>query len=263
MAARRPDPGREVRVKADPGFGLSRVIEVEDWRERFPWLVQGVTLRDASGSDFDFGLSGEGSLGVGLRRWTGLRDLVGMDTVVVSRQVHGATVRSHRISSPGFLLAPDCDGHITGAAGLLVAVTVADCVPVFLVTPESRVVALLHAGWRGIAAGVLEAGIDAFEDRFGVHPSELWVHLGPSVCGDCYEVGPEVHAALGLPESRRPGLLDLRGHLAERAEAAGVRSERLGVSAYCTMEDGGFFSHRGGDPGRQVAYLGVRPLAAR
>src|SRR5690606_18360795 len=104
---------------------------------------------------------------------------------------------------------PAIDGHATRAPGLLLAVSVADCVPVSLVDPERRAVALLHAGWRGAAAGILERGLEVLAERLLARPEDLHVHLGPAICGGCYEVGPEVHRALGLPEPPAPAPVDL------------------------------------------------------
>lgn len=137
-------------------------------------------------------------------------------------------------------------------------VTVADCVPVFLLDPGKRAVAVLHAGWRGAASGILERGVEAMADTFESRPKDLFLHLGPSICGACYEVGPEVHRALGLPETPRPSPIDLRGHLAALALAGGVDGSRVTVSGWCTRCDGSpFFSHRRGDRKRQVAFMGI------
>ena len=255
---------REGGSREEARSGAPPAVEVVSWSEELPWLVQGVTTRGSSAGhsdgrgELDLRLSGEVPVRATLDRWTFLTEALAMESVVVARQPHGPTVRTHRLAAPGIHIAPDCDGHLTRDPGLLLAVTVGDCVPVFLVAPGQRLVALLHAGWRGIAAGILERGIHAFEERFGIDPDELLVHLGPAICGSCYEVGPEVHRALHLPDPGRPIPLDLRAILWERAARAGVPPERIGASAYCTVEDPRFFSHRGGDLGRQVAYLGVR-----
>jgi hypothetical protein len=91
-------------------------------------------------------------------------------------------------------------------------------------------------------------------------PGDLLVHFGPSICGACYEVGPEVFSALGLDAPPGPAPLDLRGALAARAVAAGVRATNVSVSGLCTRcSRDGLFSHRGGDRARQVAYLGIAP----
>ena len=140
-------------------------------------------------------------------------------------------------------------------------VTVADCVPVFLADPTRRALALLHAGWRGVVAGVLEKGISGLGSRFGSRPRDIFVHMGPSICGTCYEVGPEVHHALGLPVPDEPTAVDLRTILGQRALSGGILEGHITVSGFCTLCPGSpFFSHRRGEGQRQLGYLGVRPL---
>jgi hypothetical protein len=137
-------------------------------------------------------------------------------------------------------------------------VTVADCVPVFVVDPHRRVVGLLHAGWRGTAAGILEAGVSLLAGQSEAEPGNLLVHLGPAICGSCYEVGPEVHAALGLHEPGTPTPVDLRGLLAEKALDLGVMGANITRSTFCTLCGASpFFSHRGGATQRQVGFLGI------
>jgi len=240
-------------IREAPRPGPVPYVLRDDWAEAFPWLIQGVTVREVDLRLFGASLE-EGALD----RWGALGEALGIVGVVHARQDHGAVVRTHRGGPPGFLLSPPCDGHATGEPGLLLTVTVADCVPVFLVAPERPAVALLHAGWRGVAGGILEEGLGVLKDRFGVEPGQLHAHLGPAISGDRYEVGPEVHRALGLPDPGEPGLLDLRGAAAERLAEGGVPRERIGVSTRCSLEDPLFFSHRGGDDGRQVAFLGIR-----
>jgi YfiH family protein len=156
------------------------------------------------------------------------------------------------------------DGHVTSWAGILLGVTVADCVPVFMVDPGNRTVGLLHAGWRGAAAGILEEGLSRMADEFGSEAENLHVHFGPSICGRCYEVGPEVFRSLGLPEPAQPTPIDLRAHLASRAEGLGVRREQLSVSTWCTRCGGSpFFSHRAGEAQRQVGFLGLKKVAPK
>lgn len=229
------------------------------WREELPWLVQGTTTRWARGAEFDLGLYSDGSPAERVREhWSRLLASTGMRAGLHARQVHGAEVRTHASSATGLNLVDPCDGHVTAQASVLLAVTVADCVPVSLVDPVMRRVGLLHAGWRGTAAGVLERGAAAMGE--GTSARDLRVHLGPAICGRCYEVGPEVFAALGEPAPAGPAPLDLRAVLARRAVVLGVAPEHVTVSAHCTRCTGSeLFSHRGGDRGRQVGYLGIRP----
>lgn len=231
-----------------------------EWAGRFPWLVQGTTGRGEAARPYDLGLFAAASPAARVsENWTALRNDTGMPRAVHAHQVHGAAVRLHHAGPPGLHVADPCDGHATSAPGVLLAVTVADCVPVFVVDPRRRAVALLHAGWRGAAQGILEAGLRVLTERMGSTASDLEVHLGPSICGSCYEVGPEVFAALGLAEPDEPAPLDLRAALADRAATAGVPRDGLTVSDRCTLCGPGLFSHRGGRAERQVGYLGVRP----
>ena len=134
------------------------------------------------------------------------------------------------------------------------AVTVADCVPVFLAHP-SGVGALLHSGWRGTEARIVEQGIAALEAR-GAPARELLLHLGPAICGGCYEVSPDVFARLTGQSTDHPTNVDLRALIAAHARAAGVRE--VTTSSWCTRCDAHrFFSHRAGDVGRQIAVLSL------
>lgn len=237
---------------AIPAFGHP------EWAERFPWLVQGTTARGNEGTPFDLRLFGREPVAAVLERWRALRRATACPRAVHAYQVHGARVLEHRMGPEGLLIADDADGHVTAASGTLLTVSVADCVPVFLVAPERRVVAALHAGWRGVAAGVIEAGVDLLRRSYGVAPDALHVHLGPAICGECYEVGPEVHEALRLPRPDGNMPVDLRKTAARRAEAVGVRGDRITVSAFCTRcGDSPFFSHRAGCTERQVGFIGM------
>lgn len=245
---------REDRTPHLPALSLA------GWREAFPWLVQGTTTRGPGPEHFDLGLFSDASPSSSVQAaWERLRGASGCARVVHARQIHGPGVRYHGPGTPGIHLAEPCDGHATAVPGVLLAVTVADCVPVFVVDERRRAVALLHAGWRGAAEGILERGIASLGERAGSLPGDLHVHLGPAICGRCFEVGPEVFRGLGLPEPAGPAPVDLRAALAWRAVAEGVEGRRVTVSEHCTRcGDAGLFSHRGGDRERQVGFLGIR-----
>lgn len=262
-SSRAPAVGGEVRVVAEvPAPGDVPLWAHPEWAERFPWLVQGTTGRGSGEEEFNLGLAGSQPVGPALDRWRALGRATGMATVVHARQVHRADVWTHRErGAPGIAVMDGFDGHATARPGLLLAVGVADCVPVSLVDGERRAVALVHAGWRGTAGGIVEAAAAILAREFGAEAGELWLHCGPAICGRCYEVGPEVHAGVRPACAPPPGPtpIDLRAAIAERAEAAGLSRERMTVSAHCTRcGPGDFFSHRGGSPARQMGVLGIR-----
>lgn len=144
------------------------------------------------------------------------------------------------------------DGHAVAATGVGVTVLAADCIPVVLGAPGA--VAAIHAGWRGLAAGVLEQGVAALSEVGGA--GEIVAVVGPCAGGCCYEVGEEVHASF-RDEHRHGRLIDLRAIAHDRLLAAGVGEVR-DVEA-CTICDERFFSYRreGARAGRQagVAWL--------
>ena len=253
---------RSVQEVPHPGSPAGPSIWVHpEWSLRFPWLAQGTTGRGHFSADF--ALFREDGPTVPPSRWVKLAVRLGLSSVVHAKQVHEAHILSHGRVEGGLSVGPDADGHATATPGVLMAVTVADCVPVFLVDPERRVVCVLHAGWRGCAAGILERGVERLTQEFGCIPSALVVHFGPAICGGCYEVGPEVHMALGLPDPGEATPVDLRGVLASRALALGVEEDGITSSAFCTRcGDSPFFSHRGGDSERQIGFLGLQPPMA-
>jgi YfiH family protein len=235
-----------------------------EWEARFPWLVQGTTGRGTGEEPFDLGLSGAQPVGRVLDRWRALLAVTEMQTAIHARQIHEAGIWIHRdAGSPGILVMDGFDGHVTDRPGVLLSVGVADCVPVSVVDPETRVAALVHAGWRGAAAGIVERAINRIVESWQSAPERLWLHCGPAICGACYEVGPEVHAAvtphLPVPLSNTP--IDVRAAIAERALALGLPAEQVSVSEHCTRCGApDFFSHRGGSKARQMGVLGIRDI---
>jgi copper oxidase (laccase) domain-containing protein len=102
-------------------------------------------------------------------------------------------------------------------------------------------------------ARIVDEGVKAFV-RLGLPPDELRMHLGPAICGRCYEVSEDVRTQLTGEPAIRPGNVDLRSLIAEHAGELGVR--HISVSASCTKCDNeSFFSHRAGDTGRQIAVI--------
>lgn len=250
------------------GFASEAFRVHPTWREAFPWLIQGITasrgLPDSGDGAGNLRLFGPAPSETALERWEGLRRRSGMTRLVVARQVHGSAVALHEDPGPGLLILHGLDGHAARLPGILLAVTVADCVPAYLVhagtgARPGPAVALIHAGWRGIADGVLEEAVELLEDRLAISPGDLRLHLGPAICGACYEVGPEVHRALGLPDPGGPEPVDLRTVLADRARGLGLAPAAISRSSFCTRcDDAPFFSHRRGDEGREAALLGIR-----
>jgi YfiH family protein len=235
-------------------------LELTEWASRYG-LVAGITTRHGG---FSLGLWSEESTGQVMTRWRAFRRAFEprFPTLVLGHQVHGTEVRWHEGLPAGWVLLDGVDGHATGQPGVLLAITVADCIPVYLAAPEQRGVALLHAGWRGVAGGVLEQGVEVLASHAGAARRSIIMHCGIGICGNCYEVGSEVSEQLnGRAGEAGQSFVDLRSILAARAGNLGICE--VTISPYCTAHyPDRFFSHRasGGRDGRMVAYLG-RPLA--
>ena len=254
---------------ARPAVDTERLVEGEvpryeltGWRRRFG-AVAGVTGRgEAPGRGFDLGLWTDAPVGEVMARWRAFRRVeAGFDGVVLATQVHGADVAWHD-AGRGWIQLDGVDGHATAAPGLLLTVTIADCIPIYLVAPRRRAVALLHSGWRGTAGGILERGVAVLHDRAGVDASDIVAHAGVGICGPCYEVGAEVVTGLGgRADGHGPWHVDLRDRIAEDARRLGVGE--FSASSWCSAHDRPrFYSHRAsrGADGRMVAYLGF-PLS--
>lgn len=213
--------------------------------------VMAFTTGRAAGS---FGTQSDEPVRAVMARWSSLRELVssGHERLATATQVHGADIVVHQPGWRGWLRGPDADGHLAPERGTACAVTVADCVPVFIAHP-SGAIAALHSGWRGTAARITEKAIAEF-GRLGCAAADLRLHCGPAICGTCYEVSPDVYGQLTGTAVEQPTTVDLRGLIASHAAAAGVKD--ISVSALCTRcNNDRFFSHRAGDAGRQLGVI--------
>jgi YfiH family protein len=193
-----------------------------------------------------------------MNRWRALRNAEpGFPGWVLGHQVHGTRVLVHP-GVTGWVTCEGADGQATRTGGVMLLVTVADCIPIYLIDPVRRAAALLHSGWRGTAAGILARGVETLVEGLGCSVANIIMHSGIGICGSCYEVGSEVmDGCRQRREGMGPWHLDLRQVLAEQGAALGLKN--ISTSQLCSSHDRPrFFSHRGsgGRDGRMVAYLG-------
>lgn len=182
-------------------------------------------------------------------------------------QVHGAEVVQ---AQPGVQTG---DGLVSDRPGLVLAIGTADCYPVLLHDPEAGVVGAAHAGWRGTVAGVAVRTLEAMTE-LGADPARVRAAIGPGICADHYEVGPDVaeafgRAGLGAAVTEPPGRLHLglgapHPHLDLLAANrhllldAGIQPDHLWAAGLCSF-DTEFFSFRrdSGKTGRMWAVIGL------
>jgi purine-nucleoside/S-methyl-5'-thioadenosine phosphorylase / adenosine deaminase len=204
--------------------------------EQFPWVEHGFGTRD----------SGD---------WTS-----GATTV---KQIHSDIVLKADVSR-GCL--GQGDALVTDQPGTLLAIRTADCIPILLADEHKKVVAAIHAGWRGTASGIVRRAVEALHRHFGTRPDDIWAAIGPGIGGCCYEVGPEVVEQLrplfaertdwdappvrvNLPEANRRHLI-----------MAGVSVDRIVTADACTFcRPDDFYSwRRDQTTGRMVSAIGIR-----
>ena len=224
-------------------------LSIPDFDE---WGLSAFTTTRAAGT---FGTHGAEPAADVFGRWQALVDAaadLGVHRFASGIQVHGEAFTVHSADWRGWLRTAGVDGHAWLRRGTAAAVTIADCVPVFLAHP-SGAAALLHSGWRGTVAGITERCIDWFVTS-GFSAGSLRLHLGPAICGACYEVSPDVYASLTGSTVELPSRVDLRSIIADRARRRGVRG--ISISEWCTRcANDRLFSHRAGDTGRQLGVL--------
>lgn len=245
-----------------------------DWL-RPEWAAPGVgalmTTRrgGVSGGDFD-SLNLKAGLGdddVAVRaNQARLREAIGAEPVWLD-QVHGRdVVRLGSVPAS----RPCADASLSTEPGVACVVQVADCLPVLFAAPGARGVAAAHAGWRGLAGGVLEATLAALCEATGAAPQDIQVWLGACIGPRQFEVGPDVLRAFGADPTRadtpcfmphHPGkwLADLPSLARDRLQAAGA--EHVSGGRWCTVEDRSrFFSfRRDGRTGRMAAAVWIEP----
>jgi len=166
--------------------------------------------------------------------------------VVSVKQVHGTdSLVIDRPVEPGANFSGTWDALVTNQAAVLLTVRTADCVPVLLYDQSRRVVAAVHAGWRGAVAGIVSKTLAAMAAEFGTAPESVRLAIGPSAGDCCYEVdgavlGPLKHrypyASLVIRETGRGrAILNLGGLVRRQAEAAGVPREKIWSVNVCTI----------------------------
>lgn len=183
-----------------------------------------------------------GALQLDASRWTGGKQVHGANVARITAGECGAGAESPATT------IPDTDALWTEEAGIALAVLVADCVPILFADSKARRIAVVHAGWRGLVGGVVEAAASAFDE-----PGRVIAVAGPSIGPCCYEVGRE--AAEPARERFGDGVIRDRHLDLWAASVAAMRSggvKTITVAALCTRcESHRFFSHRAGDTGRQ------------
>ncbi len=228
----------------------------------YKWLRHGFSLRrNQDGVEMSYSLNEFQPRETVLKnRQRLVRSVSGRELpLAILRQVHSDRV----FKASRALLAdpPQGDGWVTGEPELLVAIQTADCLPVLLVDPEQRIVAAVHAGWRGTLQRIAAKAVHLMQADFGSHPGNCLAVVGPAIRRCCYEVGEEVVEAFtkefegsasffseppsGKATRANSQCVDLAEACRSQLLDAGMAAEKIFTDGPCTAcEKDRFFSHR-------------------
>jgi YfiH family protein len=187
--------------------------------------------------------------------------------IVTMKQVHGD--RLIEVKDPTIKEAGEADGMVTREKNIFLGILTADCVPMLFLAREQKIVAVVHAGWRGTLGGIAGKTVKFFLENYGVLPSELEVALGPSIDACCYQIGRDVEqplieqwaelASSSLQTRDNVTYLHLRNLNQAILHRAGIPQSqifRVGPCTSCAKEE--FFSYRREkkETGRQISFIG-------
>jgi YfiH family protein len=300
---RRPAPVASSRRKISSPWklrksGTLQILELIPFT-KLPWLVHGFSTRHGGVST----LEGEKLLNLSFMEWDArenvlenrkrLQSAVGAKdlALIVMKQIHSDLIHPF----PTVLSQP-CkgDASITNQPRLLLGAQTADCVPIFLADPKKRVVAAVHAGWKGTLARIVQKTVGRMQFEFGCRPPDVLAAIGPSIGPCCYEVGADFVAKFSAqfadaheyfdeartgdepnplqwlnmyPPGHQPSPknvhLDLRKANRSQLLSAGLRGKNIFSSDLCTgCRTDLFFSYRkeGPQSGRMLSVIGMRKL---
>ncbi len=200
-----------------------------------------------------------------------------LDRLVTVKQVHGSDLLVIDAPNPDFshFHALECDGIITNQPGVMIGVTVADCVPLLLFDPVKGVIAAVHAGWKGTAAEIGKKGVVALREVFGSAPGDILAAIGPAIGPCCYEVDQPVMDAFkkgasgweldAAPRGDGKWGLDLAAANRRQLKESGLLPENITVAEQCVSCNSDlFFSYRRdqGDTGRQMGFIMLNEVAS-
>lgn len=170
------------------------------------------------------------------------------EKLFVVKQVHGENIVrvTAETESTGSMMA---DGLMTDCAGVAIGILTADCLPVFFCDPMKRAVGIAHSGWKGAIHGIAPKMVSAFQQNFSSRPENIFVGFGPCIRQTSYEVGSEFESMFpGFYQASKvegKGYFDLAGYVRKSVIEAGVLSQHIQDTGWCTFkEQDHFYSYR-------------------
>ncbi len=160
--------------------------------------------------------------------------------IVFANQVHGTSVKKVSKKDCGKFIDL-CDGLITNDKDIMLCIFTADCMPVFLASRDYSVVAMVHAGWRGLAGGIIESAAIRFLEDFGISTQDIFAYIGPHIGQCCYQVGDELKKAFNRPDDEE--YFSLAKEAQRQTEKLGIK--KIYINSHCTCHEYEmFYSYR-------------------
>ena len=186
----------------------------------------------------------------------------GAEALVRSLQIHETHILA--ADTPG--LFEGYDAFVTNRKGLLLSVSVADCVPVLIYDHQNKAIGAAHAGWRGTVAGIVTKALEKMKELYGTHGGHCWAYIGPCIDECSFEVGEEVAVQFDdrykqWNADRQKFFVDLKKANAAQLRRFGIPAAQIEISPLSTvLHNDRFFSYRqeAGATGRMLAGIGLR-----
>lgn len=263
-------------------LSTNEFFSIKEWMDRYPGLEAGFTTKNGgvskqvfTGLNFGFHVGDDqgsvcqnrlllaNKINFPLDSWIGAEQTHGVHIQKVSKKDQGRGSEDYDSSFN------DTDGFFTDETGILLTLCYADCVPLYFIEPDSRLIGAAHAGWKGTVSGIGTEMISKFQQN-GAKTEKISAVIGPSICKKCYIVDERVTLLVknvlegveSLPYnqvSEGQYSLDLKELNRQILLKAGVKNENIHVTDFCTScHSEHFYSHRRdkGNAGRMLAYIG-------
>jgi polyphenol oxidase len=264
------------------------IYMIESWVQQFPGLTAGMTTKNGGYSKGSFG-----ELNLGFHVGDEVQDVCAnrnkiaelldfpLNLWIGAEQTHGTAIQKITKSDAGrgggsyVTSFKGTDGFYTREKGVLLTLCFADCVPIYFIAPKEGMIGLVHAGWKGTVNEIVKNMVKSWEFE-GISKKEIFVAIGPSICGKCYIVDDKVinfvENTLEDSEEKPYNLvkegqyaLDLREVNRRILKKAGVPDKNITITEFCSSCDEDFFSHRrdNGRTGRMLSFIGWKEIADR
>lgn len=246
------------------GFTVSMKIIHSNILSQFPEVIFGMSTRAENGPVNNGNMSfkvGDSAENVTANR-RAFFHAVGIEESNVAYPLQEHTNNVTMCSEPG--LYPHCDGVITSRKNLFLAISIADCTPIVLFDTKKRVIAGIHAGWRGTAKHIVVNALNAMREKYDAKTKDIVAFIGPSAGGCCYEVGEELLQyfpdSCSTPTKNGKYLLDVKKTNMIQLLEYGLKESHIEIHQDCTIHNAHYHSFRrdGTFSGRMLAVTGIK-----